>query len=83
VQEIWARLLAAAADPSRASRFRIAFIDAAKRMDPRDAPFLLCLHRHGESADGAGLNSISSELNITRDEIDVSWNNLRKLEVIS
>jgi hypothetical protein len=83
LQDIWARLLAAAADPSRASRFRIAFIEAAKRMDPLDAPFLVSLHRHGGRADGTVLNSISSELKISRDEIDVSWNNLKKLELLT
>jgi hypothetical protein len=40
LQDIWARLLAAAADPARAKSFRATFIDAAKRMDPIDAPVL-------------------------------------------
>jgi hypothetical protein len=83
LQDIWARLLAASADPSRASHFRIAFIDAAKRMDPLDAPFLLSLRMHSGRADGTVLNSIGSELKITRDEIDVSWNNLKKLELLT
>jgi hypothetical protein len=83
LQDIWARLLAAAADPSRASRFRIAFIDAAKKMDPSDAPFLISLNQHGGRADGTELNAIGSELNITRDEIEVSWNNFRKLELLA
>jgi hypothetical protein len=34
LQEIWARLLAAAADPARAKSFRIQFIEVAKQMDP-------------------------------------------------
>jgi hypothetical protein len=80
--QIWARLLAASADPSRASRFRIAFIEAAKKMDPLDAPFLLKLHERSGRADGAGLNSMASEFNVTRDEIAVSWSNLRKLELL-
>src|SRR5215831_2743002 len=62
LQDIWARLLAASADPSRASHFRIAFIDASKRMDPLDAPFLLSLRMHSGRADGTVLNSIGSEL---------------------
>jgi hypothetical protein len=37
LQEIWARLLAAAADPSRAKSFRIAFIDAVRAGSRRAA----------------------------------------------
>jgi Abortive infection alpha len=38
--DIWARLLAAAADPARAKSFRLAFIEATKRLDPLDAAVL-------------------------------------------
>jgi hypothetical protein len=34
LQDLWARLLAAAADPAGAKFFRLAFIEAAKKMDP-------------------------------------------------
>ncbi|MGC1250728.1 MAG: Abi-alpha family protein [Xanthobacteraceae bacterium] len=44
LQDLWARLLTAAADPSRAKSFRTAFIDAAKRMDPLDAAALQSAH---------------------------------------
>src|SRR5262245_54008942 len=40
LQEIWARLLAATADPSRARSFRLAFIATAKKLDPLDAVYL-------------------------------------------
>jgi abortive infection alpha-like protein len=40
LQDIWARLLAAAADPSRAKSFRIQFIETVKKMDPLDAAVL-------------------------------------------
>jgi len=40
LQDLWARLLAAAADPNRSKSFRLAFIEAAKKMDPLDAAVL-------------------------------------------
>jgi hypothetical protein len=40
LQDLWARLLAAAADPKRTKSFRGAFIDVAKKMDPLDAVVL-------------------------------------------
>jgi hypothetical protein len=82
LQEIWARLLAAAADPLRAGAFRLAFIDAAKRMDPLDAAFLFTLNKNGGRADGGGRNSMAAELQVSRDQIDVSGSNLRKLELL-
>jgi hypothetical protein len=40
LQDIWAKLLAAAADPARAKSFRLRFIETAKQMDPLDAVVL-------------------------------------------
>ncbi len=40
LQELWARLLAAAMDPSRNDRVRQSFIDTLKRLDPVDALML-------------------------------------------
>jgi hypothetical protein len=34
---MWARLLAAAADPAPAKSFRLAFVDTVKKIDPLDA----------------------------------------------
>jgi hypothetical protein len=83
LQDIWARLLAAAADPSRAGSFRLAFIETVKKMDPMDAAFLSNLQKRGGSADGTGRNSMAAELRVTRDAIDVSWANLQKLELLT
>ena len=80
---MWARLLAAAADPDRTKSFRIAFIDAVKKMDPLDAAVLQCAN-----ATAGGLitndtrNEIASELRVSRDETDVSIANLHKLELV-
>ena len=43
LQDIWARLLANAADPSRSGRVRQSFIDAVRQMEPVDALALLKL----------------------------------------
>jgi hypothetical protein len=84
MQDIWARLLAAAADPSRAASFRIAFIEAAKNMDPLDAAFLLNLQqRRGGAADDNGRKSMAADLHASNDEIDVSWENLKKLGLVT
>jgi Abortive infection alpha len=44
LRSIWARLLAAAADPARAKSFRIQFIEVVKQMDPLDAAVLDATH---------------------------------------
>ena len=84
--ELWARLLAAAADPSRSSRFRIAFIDIVKRMDPLDAIVLRAFHRHRTAlmnlqSHSETLQHIQNELKITQDELEASAFNLKKLEL--
>ena len=45
LKQLWAKLFAAAMDPSRTSFFRNAFIDAAKNMDPMDARSSRCNRR--------------------------------------
>jgi hypothetical protein len=84
LQDLWARLLAAAADPSRAKSFRIAFIDAAKKMDPVDAAALQSAH---DQAAGAVLNMeirrrVSGHLKVSLDELDVSLRNLASLGML-
>jgi hypothetical protein len=81
LQDIWARLLAAAADPSRAKSFRIAFIDAVKKMDPLDAAVLESAQERGGNLAGTVLNDLATLLDASRDEIDVSVTNLTKLEL--
>lgn len=82
LQDLWARLLAAAADPARAGDFRLAFIDAVKRMDPLDAAVLSCMPARGGRIGGSDLNAVAEELHISRDQLDVSRDNLRKLELL-
>jgi abortive infection alpha-like protein len=81
LQDIWARLLAAAADPARAKSFRLAFIEATKRLDPLDAVVLQGISAAGTVTPGMR-NSLAGEVHASRDEIDVSIANLTKLELV-
>jgi hypothetical protein len=83
LQDLWARLLAAAADPSRASHFRLAFIEAVKNMDPLDAAVLQASHaQHGGAMGDQVRNSLAAALHVLRDEVDVSIFNLKKLGLV-
>lgn len=83
LQDLWARLLAAAADPERARFFRLAFIEAAKRMDPLDAAVLKTAQEKSGRLDGNARQMLAGELHVSRDEIDVSVSNLVKLDLIN
>ena len=78
LQDMWASLLAAAADPTRAKAFRLAFIETAKKMDPLDAAVLKRAPTDGRFTDGRR-NELAAALFSTRDEIDVSIENLANL----
>src|SRR5215471_547933 len=83
LQDIWARLLAAAADPARAKSFRLAFIEATKRLDPLDAAVLQGISAAAGGAVTPGMrNSLAGEVHASRDKIDVSIANLTKLELV-
>jgi hypothetical protein len=81
LQELWARLLAAAMDPSRADRVRARFFDALQKLDPLDARVLACLHGRGGGAYEGQRNEMAGELGISRDEVEVSLANLRRVEL--
>jgi hypothetical protein len=77
LQDLWARLLAAAADPARAKSFRAAFVNAAKKMDPLDAAALKALPT---SHFNLGMyRSLSEQLGVSTDEIEISIDNLLSL----
>jgi Abortive infection alpha len=81
LQDLWARLLAAAADPARAKFFRNAFIDAAKKMDPGDATVL---GRVGNGLiDNNAKGELARALNLSRDIVEVSLSNLAKLDLLA
>jgi hypothetical protein len=84
LQEIWARLLAAAADPSRAKAFRNQFIEVSKQMDPLDAAVLQGAQQlptdPGRMA-GVAKETLAKQLQVSRDEIEVSLGNLVRLRL--
>jgi hypothetical protein len=82
LQELWASLLAAAADPARSAFFRIAFIEVIKKMDPLDAAVLKAAQAAGGRIIKETRNSIAAELKITLDPVQVSISNLQKLDLL-
>ncbi|MGQ0741243.1 MAG: Abi-alpha family protein [Alphaproteobacteria bacterium] len=82
IRDLWARLLAAAMDPTRANQVRSRFIDAIKQLDPCDALVLQSIARRGTKIDLSQRNDIIRELVRGPDEVDVSIQNLRELELL-
>jgi Abortive infection alpha len=83
LQDIWACLLAAAADPARAKSFRLAFIETAKKLDPLDAAVLQSVSANDAGrVTGETQNKIAERLGASRDEVEVSINSLEKLNLI-
>jgi hypothetical protein len=80
LQDLWARLLAAAADPARAKSFRAAFVDAAKKMDPLDAAVLKALPT--SHFNPVIYRQLSGQLGVSTDEIEISIDNLLSLGFI-
>jgi hypothetical protein len=78
LQDMWARLLAAAADPDRAKSVRLDFIDTVKRMDPLDAAVLKHMAQdRGGVPSGADLaDHLASRLQTDRDEVFFSLQRL-------
>jgi hypothetical protein len=78
LQEIWAALLATAADPTRNRAFRLRFIEIAKQLDPFDVAVLTTI-----SARGGVMNPPVRQALVDRglngDEIQISVNNLAEL----
>jgi hypothetical protein len=82
LQDLWARLLAAATDPTRARSFRIQFIEAAKQMDPLDAVVLDAAGRVPLMS-GQIRNDLAEKLNTTPDEIELSQENLARMRLLA
>jgi hypothetical protein len=83
LQDLWSRLLAAAMDPSRTDRVRVRFFEVLKTLDPLDARVLACLPGRGGGVNQGQRNEMANELSISRDEVDVSLENLVKVELAS
>jgi hypothetical protein len=82
LQDLWARLLAAAADPARSKSFRNAYIEVIKKMDPLDAAVIQAAQAEGGRIDGGKVNSMAARLTLSNDQVGVSVENLEKLGIL-
>jgi hypothetical protein len=82
LQDLWARLLAAAMDPSKSNLVRKRFADAIQQLDPPDSRVLTALPGRAGGIGQGDLNAMASELGMTRDELEVSLANLVKVELL-
>jgi hypothetical protein len=77
LQDIWARLLDAAADPARARFFRAAFIHAAGQLDPMDAAVLEAVQRDaGGTLNSGSRNALADAMKVRPNQINISGENL-------
>jgi hypothetical protein len=81
LQEIWARLLANAADPKNSSHVRKIFIDIIKQFDPLDTRLLQEISKNQNWTNW--LTSYAATLSVSEDEIECSLSNLQKTNCIS
>jgi Abortive infection alpha len=82
LQDIWARLLAAAADPARAGLVRLAFVGIVKNMDPSDT--LVFRELSMPAVQPANIVAhITSKFGMTPDDVIVSCLNLEELGCVA
>jgi hypothetical protein len=82
LQEVWAGLLAAAADPDRARTFRLKFIEIAKNLDPVDAVVLHSVLAAGGQVNPGARGDARTKLGVGEDEISISVSNLLDLKLL-
>jgi hypothetical protein len=81
LQDLWARLLAAAMNPTRSALVRLRFAEALQRLDPLDAQIMMWMREHsGRIVSSGTMENAASDLRVTLDEIRVSLQNLEKAE---
>lgn len=86
LQDLWARLMAAALDPSRSGCVRQEFAEVISKMDPVDAMVLQFLKDktvNNRFYDGGReYGDFATQLGVTKDEFETSMWNLDKLALI-
>ncbi len=82
LQELWASLIAAAMDPSRASRVRISFIETLKQFDPVDALVLKQRASLTMQLNDNMIVRVSEALNVDKEEVFLSVQNLSRLNCV-
>lgn len=78
---MWAKLLAAAIDPTRATAYRREYVEIVKQLEPVDVQILPMLGSGAAMAPTRAL-LIAANLEINTDEIEVSFRNLQRLDLI-
>jgi hypothetical protein len=81
LQDIWARLLAAAMDPSRKNQVRLELVETVQKMDPLDAALMQKIAESSAYAINPG-PGLAEKLGATADEIELSTQNLVALGLI-
>jgi hypothetical protein len=82
LQDLWARLIAAAMDPARAGSVRQSFILAIAQLDPMDARVLVWMSSYSGPEIINLADRACKELNASPDEIQISFANLAKVGCI-
>ncbi len=84
LKQLWAKLLAAAMDPARAAQVRLSLVDALKRMEPLDALVLEAVNKNPSGNwTPSGRDALKAALNVSQDEVLVSFDSLTKLECLT
>jgi len=83
LQDIWAGLLATAADPKRTKAFRLKFIEIARKLDPLDAGVLREILQVGGQTGEAMRGSAIAKFGITADEVQISIHNLLEVNLLA
>lgn len=76
LQDVWAKLLAAAMDPARTSLVRLSLVQAVKQLDPLDARILNELFVISGQYAPTVCHFLSNKLQVSEDEVYVSFTNL-------
>lgn len=81
LQDLWARLLAAAMDPARSGQVRREFIEAVKQPEPIDALVLMELSKNEPRQNPR--DTFAAQFKRTSDELEISIRHLAKLDLVS
>jgi hypothetical protein len=82
LQDLWARLIAAAMDPMRSGRVRQSFIETLRRFDPLDARILEKLSGISGHSSPSVADFLASQLNTSPEEVMLSAMNLVDLKCL-
>jgi Abortive infection alpha len=80
LKAIWAKLLAAMFDPSRAPGFRREFVEIAKQLEPVDVAALLYFNE-GSTNVPQDLDHFARKLGVNPEELMLAFRNLARLEL--